>query len=133
MSSTAVTLDETSSDTVSDTTSSEVAGESVTTSITEETESTESVESSEEVAVVEAVTEEFGVEMITLEVSAIEFDVYNDTEYWYNDAGVLISTSSSNGDWWILDISSGTQCYFYYDDNSEICYFNDGEYTHYYI
>lgn len=54
------------------------------------------------------------------------------TQYWYDSEGVLVMTYDDNGDWWMLNIANGTQCYYYADEEQAICYSKQGEYLHYY-
>ena len=41
-------------------------------------------------------------------------------------------TYDDNGDWWMLNLANGTQCYYYSDEQQAVCYAKQGEYLHYY-
>ena len=60
------------------------------------------------------------------------YDSDEGIQYWYNADGILVMTYDDSGDWWMTDISTGTQCYYYAEEEQAICYYDDGNYLHYY-
>jgi hypothetical protein len=45
----------------------------------------------------------------------------DDTKYFFNLEHVLIATFSPNGDWWVLNLPEGFNCYYYSATGESLC------------